>query len=259
MPEQSVNFDRAAAYYDETRGFPVGVAPKVGAFVADRLAFNQTTNLLEVGVGTGRIALPLAPYVGSIIGIDISWQMMGKLQQKSGGDNIHLAAADAHQIPFADNSFDVVYITHVLHLVPNPIRVLQEINRVVKPDSMFVHMRNRYDNRNDMQAVVEAWDAATKANPAGPRRWDSTDDIVNEAGWTLTEEYAYTFSYISKLKHFLARIEQRQWSSTWLMDDDTWQAGLEAAYRVIDEQFDGNRDFESPAKGTFQIQVYTSS
>jgi ubiquinone/menaquinone biosynthesis C-methylase UbiE len=53
----SVAFDRAAGYYDESRG----LCPEVQELVADRIeeAAGPGARLLEVGVGTGRIALPL--------------------------------------------------------------------------------------------------------------------------------------------------------------------------------------------------------
>lgn len=256
MLEQSVNFDRAADYYDETRAFPDGIAPEVGAFVAEKLGFNQQTHLLEVGVGTGRIALPLLPHVGSITGFDISTQMMGKLRAKQGGETIRLTVADAHQMPFVADSFDAVYITHVLHLVKDPVQVLHEIKRVVKAGHPFIHMRNRYSNTSAMQQVVDAWNTATPEKSKGPKRWDNTDEALAGAGIVLDAEYGYTFPYISKLDDFLSRVEQRQWSSTWLMDDAVWQRGLDAIYKVIDEEFDGNRDFEAPTEGTFQVQVY---
>src|SRR5262245_36855806 len=101
------NFDRAAEYYDETRGFPPGVDAKVAAWIAETVGLSPESRLLEVGVGTGRIAVPLAAHVGQIVGVDIARAMMARIHQKSPAKPIDLAEADAQHLPFAANSFDV--------------------------------------------------------------------------------------------------------------------------------------------------------
>lgn len=257
MPEQSVNFDRAADYYDQTRGFPEGIAPQIGAFIAEAVGFTSQSQLLEVGVGTGRIALPLAPHVGSITGFDISWQMMSKLRAKQNGEPIRLSAADARFMPFADHQFDAAYLTHVLHLVADPVRVAQEIMRVVKQEGVFVHMRNRYNNTSQFQQVVDAWDSVARADTSkGPNRWNRINGAISEAGWKLEREEVFTFTYTSRLSDFLERLEKRQWSSTWLMDDDSWRRGLDAVYAAIDEHYGGDCDVSGDAEGNFVVQVY---
>lgn len=256
MPEQSVNFDRAAEYYDETRGFPEGIAPQVGAFIAEAVGFTADSHLLEVGIGTGRIALPLAPYVGSITGFDISWQMMNRLRVKQNGEPIRLSAADAHFMPFAQGQFDAAYLTHVLHLVADPVRVAQEIMRVVKEDGIFVHMRNRYNNNAQFQEVVNAWESATGRGSRMRSRWARIDSSIQEAGWTLQDEKAFSFPYTAYLSDYIERLEKRQWSNTWTMDEETVQRGLQAVYLAVDEHYGGDRNFEKPAEGGFVVQVY---
>jgi len=257
--DNSINFDRAAEYYDETRGFPDGVAPKVGSYIAERLALNDTTHLLEVGIGTGRIAAPLAPHVGNITGIDISPAMMKKIYDKPQTENIQVALADAHHMPFGKNIFDAVYITHVLHLVHDPVQVLEEIKRVAKTGAYFIHMRNHYSNTHAMQKVVDAWNDGIEQKLTSIRRWDDTNDSIREAGISLAFEHVYRYKYTSELRVFLERIEKRQWSSTWQMTDATIQKGLAAVFAVIDAEFDGNRDYETEAEGSFKIQVYETA
>ncbi len=257
MPQQSINFDRAAEYYDRSRGFPGGVAPQVGAFIAETVGFTKQSQLLEVGIGTGRIALPLAPHVGSITGFDISWRMMSKLRAKQNGEPIRLSTADAHFMPFATAQFDAAYITHVLHVVAEPMRVAQEIMRVVKGDGVFVHMRNKHNSGRRFQEVVDAWNRATRPDPAtGASRWDRVDGAITDAGWVPVREAAFAFNNVARLSDFVERIEKRQWSSTWIMDDETWQRGLDAVYAAIDEHFAGDREAAHTDQAEFIVQVY---
>jgi hypothetical protein len=53
MPPDSVTFNQAADFYDETRGFPPGEEAHVGALVARAGQLTRTSRVLEVGIGTG--------------------------------------------------------------------------------------------------------------------------------------------------------------------------------------------------------------
>src|SRR5262245_32739176 len=115
----SVSFDRAAEYYDQTRGFPPGVENPATALFMKAGNLTSHSRVLEIGVGTGRIALPLVSQVGSFFGIDISPAMMHRLRSKPGGEKIALIQGDALHLPFADASLDAVVAVHVFHLIPN--------------------------------------------------------------------------------------------------------------------------------------------
>lgn len=257
--EQSVNFDRAIDYYDATRGFPNGVAAKVGAFIADVTQLDTQSDLLEVGIGTGRIAVPLAPHVASIAGVDISSGMMSKIHEKQNTDTIHLAKANAEHLPFSTQSFDAVLITHVLHLVSQPEQVLNEIQRVTKSSGKFIHCRNSYRNDGVMADINAAWNEHTKRASKGPKRWNTIDTLITNAAFTLVREEGYEFPYENRLANYVKAIEERHWSSTWFLDDETHKRGLDAVYAVIDEQLNGDIHAISEGVGTFLVQIYNIS
>ena len=83
--------------------------------------------MLDVGVGTGRFALPLSEKRLRIVGVDISAPMMRQARRKGLGD---LVRADARRLPFPDCAFDAVLIVRLLRLVDDWIRVVHEIGRV---------------------------------------------------------------------------------------------------------------------------------
>lgn len=80
---QAVNFDRAAAFYDETRGFPIGVERQVAQLITKTAGLTPESRVLEIGIGTGRIARPLAQYVRGIVGVDLSRAMLQRLLAQS--------------------------------------------------------------------------------------------------------------------------------------------------------------------------------
>ncbi|MGA2768215.1 MAG: methyltransferase domain-containing protein [Candidatus Bathyarchaeia archaeon] len=99
------------------------------------------TKILDVGVGTGRLAEPLQKTGFEVVGIDISRRMMSKAKEKGLQD---LLLADARFIPFKNKTFDVAISVHVLHLISEWKKTLREVCRVTR-HAMF----SLYDARKD--------------------------------------------------------------------------------------------------------------
>src|SRR3954465_9664758 len=78
-----VSFDRAATFYDRTRSIPAGAMDQVVEQLLGEL--DGRGPALEIGVGTGRIALPLRKAGVAITGIDVSIAMMRVLVSKTAG------------------------------------------------------------------------------------------------------------------------------------------------------------------------------
>jgi len=107
---------------------------------------NLYGNVLEVGVGTGS-NLPYYPENVHVTGIDFSPKMLAKAYKKIGESKakVVLKEMDAQQMDFSDNTFDFVVSTCVFCSVPDPVKGLKEIRRVVKPEGkilMLEHMRS---------------------------------------------------------------------------------------------------------------------
>ncbi len=92
--------------------------------------------ILEVGVGTG-LSLPLYPKDTRVVGIDISREMLDKAEMKKHYyhlSNVNLYTMDASSMSFEYGAFDKVIASHVITVVPDPLRTLKEIKRVCKRD-----------------------------------------------------------------------------------------------------------------------------
>jgi ubiquinone/menaquinone biosynthesis C-methylase UbiE len=125
-----MRFDRAAEYYDRTRGLTEDASRETTALLANELRGRGRT--LEIGVGTGLVALPLAAAGVPLVGLDLSAPMLAKLVEKSDGRApFPLVVGDATSLPFADDRFGAAVVRHVLHLVPAWRQVVEELVRVV--------------------------------------------------------------------------------------------------------------------------------
>lgn len=128
----SVSFDRAASFYDQTRMLPQELEDRQTALLAETIG--DRSPVLEIGVGTGRIAVPLIGAGISVTGIDISRPMLARMRTKIVSP---LVVGDATRLPFADGCFGAVLACHVLHLVPGWRELLKETHRVLEADGLF--------------------------------------------------------------------------------------------------------------------------
>jgi SAM-dependent methyltransferase len=87
---------------------------------------------LDVGTGAGALALGLAPLVRAVIGIDLVPELLAEARKRALG-NVVFTEADAYELPFPPDSFDIVMTGRTLHHVQRPELVLAEMNRVLRP------------------------------------------------------------------------------------------------------------------------------
>jgi ubiquinone/menaquinone biosynthesis C-methylase UbiE len=127
----------AESYYKRN----AGNIRRTGKRFASLLSKNgfSTGKILDVGCGFAAVPIEMArlfPHI-EITGIDLGVPLLElgrNLIQKAGySDRIRLHEGDAENIDFKDNTFDVVVNTYMLHIVEDPVSMLNEIERVAKP------------------------------------------------------------------------------------------------------------------------------
>jgi ubiquinone/menaquinone biosynthesis C-methylase UbiE len=165
-------FDGISEIYDSTRRAATEAELKA---VSSELGGCHT--ILDVGVGTGRFAKPLYDLGFEIVGIDLSRKMMSKARQKG----VHnLVLADAHSMPFKEESFDASMIVHVLHLVPDWLKVVREMGRVTK-HRVAALLRNRQREWNNTAHVS----GNAPAPQVFPDLWTQYAQLREEMGYPI--------------------------------------------------------------------------
>jgi SAM-dependent methyltransferase len=124
--------------------------------VVDMAPADPGARWVEIACGPGLIARALAPRVGSVLGVDLTPAMVEKARADAvaaGVDNVSFEVGDATALDLPADSFDGAITRFSLHHIPAPIRVLEEIARVVKPGGWIVVS----DFVTDDQGEAQAW------------------------------------------------------------------------------------------------------
>jgi SAM-dependent methyltransferase len=245
---ESYCFDRAADYYDETRSLDPALMQKVIDFLTDELAERET--VLEIGVGTGRIALPLAEREVPMIGSDLSTTMMARLVEKAGGASpFPLMRADATCLPLQSDSIDAVIACWVLHLIPRWTDAIEEVARVLRLDGIF--LVNQGGWHNDWFDDVEGRFAEAAGIPKrlpGLMTKEELDSAMEELGAMVRVPDPITGTQQNTIAARLDRLEQGMYSWTWGIPQETRSNAVEQVRAWARDEYgdlDEPRDFET--------------
>ncbi len=204
-----LSFDRVASTYDETRALSPRVMSHVLGILVDQLLGKS---VLEVGVGTGRYAVPLQKSGLNLVGVDISHKMV-ELGLGKGLKNVVLA--DGARLPFTSRAFDLATTNHLLHLVPDWRQVLLEIVRVTRDSYFSIVERSSRTTNLHREYDRLAGEAGYKWAPPGLHERDLTTiltpDLVMPVG---------PFEDVVPADHILDELEVRSFSSQWGTPED---------------------------------------
>ncbi len=214
----SVSFDRAAGYYDQTRSLPEKVMAQLVPMLIAEL---PAGTCLEIGVGTGRIAMPLMLRGVDVVGVDIALEMLRLLLSKSRA--ARLALADATRLPFRDRTFKSAIASHVLHLIPGWKVALDELTRVVAPGGVILASRSADTKAVWHRAVrrrffVEAGDPPW---PPGIDRIEQLDEEMEARGATVRRLGDVHNEEQVSIDDLLAALAKGVWSACWSIDEPT--------------------------------------
>lgn len=177
-----LSFDAMASQFDHQRGLP-REALKAWMNLIDELANGRSLQIIEPGIGTGRIALPLAVMGHIVSGTDISQPMLltcaDSAQSLQVSDIVHLSQSDATDMPFADHSFDLGIVAQLLYLVPDWPTVLDELARVVKPGGHVTHLTEPTTESNALAQWSATWRKMIEATGYRHTPISPTDDEVH--------------------------------------------------------------------------------
>ncbi|MBR7830746.1 class I SAM-dependent methyltransferase [Actinospica sp. MGRD01-02] len=183
-------YDRLAPCYD------VLIAPFEKLLLADarlwaaRIARGRT---LEIGTGTGRTLAELRHALGAQapapVGVDVSLGMLTRAAARTRALRATVIAADAARLPLAAATIDTAVSTLTLCAMPEPLAVLTEVRRVLRPDGQLVlieHSTSSWRAIAALQRLLEHWTAPR----FGEHLTREPEVLAAQAGFTIVHSEA---------------------------------------------------------------------
>ena len=180
-------WDRVAFVYDIFANIiNKKVHKKLKEIVANEIT--KDDDVLECACGTGMLTKVVAPRSKSIIATDFSSKMLKRTKKKCKKfNNIEFMNANIMKLDFDDNSFDIVIAANVIHLLDDPIKAINELDRVRKENGKVIipTYMNKDENGNTSGFAKRIGKAG--ADFKRQFTYDSYKDFFNELGYKNVE------------------------------------------------------------------------
>jgi SAM-dependent methyltransferase len=191
MQRRARSFDAWAADYERYRpGYPDGVFDRI----AERLAFDATPRVADLGAGTGKAAVAMARRGWSVTAIEPGLAMLEALRSRARGEGLvidaRLGRAEATGLP--DASVDLVTAAQAFHWFERESAV-DEMARIVRPGGgVAVFWNSRADERSNLLAgyteLVARYVPEEHVDRRVPRRRSKTPEELARGGWFQVDE-----------------------------------------------------------------------
>lgn len=159
-----------------------------GQVFIDAMKLDKTKNVLEIGVGTGRLALKTIPLCNFFIGVDISPKTVDKAKQNlMKYQNKKLISADFLTYNFCSN-FDVVYSSLTFMHIKEKQECIKKIYSLLKPKGRFVLSIDKSQNK-----YIEYGDRKIEVYPDNPT---DIKKYIIKSGLKITDCIETEFAYI---------------------------------------------------------------
>jgi ubiquinone/menaquinone biosynthesis C-methylase UbiE len=232
------DYSSIASFFDRGRPLSDANTERWMDLVREAASPTQESRIMDLGCGTGRFAIPLARRFGcNVTGVDSSLAMLDKARQKSGGELVAWQQGDADHLDFGEESFDVVFMSHLLHHVASPLGTLKECHRVVRPGgSVLVRYGAIEHIRGDVEHVffpeTLAIDEPRSFSIAQLEAW------MNSAGFSRVNTTTITQrTYESPDQHLQTAITKGTSVMT-MISQEAHAAGVERMRKYVAEKGD---------------------
>ena len=248
---QSMSFDTMVKYYEETRVFDRVSFNSALDFLIEKYPPNLFTKLFEPGIGTGRIAIPLAERGYQVTGVDISQEMLECLGSRLTVHKANLPmfyqCADVTQLPFLDRSFDIVIAVHLFYFIKEWKLAVNEILRVLKTGGKLVLMHT--GTGSEVPALNQRYKelCAIRGFQIKDIGVKSTQEVISyltEIGYeTEIAKNRWTWNQNINLKKAIEYIRLRAYSFTQTTPEKVHLSVIETLIQELESQY-GSLDTE---------------
>lgn len=263
---KSTYYDNIAHIYDQTRWLTESVAEEVADFILKLVDAKPETSFLEPGIGTGLNIIPFVRRGYSVTGIDASQVMLEQFRQKLHNipPNLQLIHGDASQLPFPDQSFDVVLTVHMIHTVANWQVFLDEVERVLKLQGYYLNAQwitppARMEFEGYLRAILAKYDVKQAPKPVNKVVEEiNVDEYFCSKGYQSNYVIAKEWTVSNTVRELLSFYKSRAYGLCWMVSDEIFHHVIGEFEEFCVEHYSSlETELSSPAK--FEIWAYTAS
>jgi ubiquinone/menaquinone biosynthesis C-methylase UbiE len=142
------HWDRRAPTFDDQAGHGLVSDEQRRAWLEllSRFSALPAQQVLDVGCGTGFLALRFAELGHKVTGVDLSPQMIGRARRKAeqAGFDLDFRVGDASALDSGDEAYDIVAARHVVWNLPDPERGVAEWLRVLRPGGRLILVEGKW-------------------------------------------------------------------------------------------------------------------
>ncbi|MBD2326347.1 class I SAM-dependent methyltransferase [Alkalinema sp. FACHB-956] len=259
-------YDTIADIYDQTRWLTESVAEEVADFIVELVNASPETSFLEPGVGTGLNVLPFVRRGYAVTGIDVSEEMLDQFRRKLHDvpQNLSLIHADASELPFPDQSFDVVLTVHMVHTVANWKTFLDEINRVLKPSGFYLNAQwitppARMEFERYFRMILSKYEELRASKPVDKVIEEiNVEEYFHSKGYQSTYVVAKEWRVSNTVEELLSFFKSRAYGLCWRVTDEIFAQVMEEFESFCVEHY-GSLETELLSEAKFEIWSYTAS
>jgi len=147
--------------------------------------------VLDIATGGGHVAKILAPLVHNVMVTDLTPMMLNTARNhltENGVQNAQYVLADAEELPFLENSFDIVTCRIAPHHFPNPGEFIREVARVLRPSGRFILIDNVAPSDKSLSDFVNLAEAIRDPSHVECLAVVEWRRLLAEQGLTVTKE-----------------------------------------------------------------------
>jgi SAM-dependent methyltransferase len=247
---QRVDFSANACVYDRRHGSVL--AADLAQQLASSGALASGARVLDIGAGTGRVAIAFAAIGCETVALDPSVPMLNELRRKAPECRMQVVAGEGARLPFAIGRFDGVICARVLYLMSDWRDVLREASRVLRSGGCLLHEwgNGQADEawvqiREKARALFEAAGAENPFHP-GARAESEVEAFIGELGFEPSADQPTGAGPTTTLRDFLGRVASGELSYIWNVPDPIRESCLPQLMNWCDEAFDLERPVPIP-------------
>lgn len=228
---QPVNYNEISRVYDDVREGDIAL---INCFLQE-LPSEDALNVLDIGCGTGNYTDLFQKVTQAkhyqVHGIEPSEGMIGKSRAKN--SHITFKQATAESIPFEDNFFDFVYMTDVIHHIPDIRKMFSEIHRILKLRGK-VCIFTQSHRQIEARPIAQFFPGTVRVDK---ERYPDIDQVIAAAQFGglhyLKQDTLFEGDAIELGAEYLELVQKKGWSMLHLLSEEEYQTGLRQLERAL--------------------------